>query len=80
MPPLTCPPPEPDCALHAYHRPNADERLRRAVLMEKRPPGLADLIQAEAKAARRPIAALPPASEPESLPILEYLNQKGATK
>ena len=78
--PVVCPPP-PDCPLYDQRLDyGSDEPLRRAILMERRPAGnLADLIRAEAGAARRPVAALPPASEPESLPILDYLKQKGVT-
>jgi hypothetical protein len=90
MPPLTCPPPEPvapDCPLYDQRVPYADdESLRRLILTERRryAPGLAAQIRAEAMAARppepyvrRPVAALPPAPEPQTLPI--FVRQKGAT-
>jgi len=82
--PLTCQPPEPDCALIGARINGSDEGFRRAVvravLMERRTgPDLAALIRAEALTSRRPIAALPPAPEPVSLPILDYVKQKGAT-
>jgi hypothetical protein len=76
-PPRVCPQP-PDCPLYeqrlAYGQ---DEPLRRAVLMERRRmPDLTALIRTEAaSSACRPIAALPPAPEPSSLSILDYLKE-----
>jgi hypothetical protein len=77
--PLVCPPP-PDCPLYDQRLDyGSDEPLRRAVLMEHGSrPDLAALIRAEAKASRRPVAALPPAPEPMPLPIFGHLKQKGA--
>lgn len=74
MPPRVCPPP-PDCALHAQRLSyGQDEPLRRAILTERRTtPKLADLIRAERLQADSPQAALPPASEPMPLPILDQL-------
>jgi hypothetical protein len=58
----------------------SDEPLRRAVLTERRPGlDLASLIRAEALAAGRPVAALPPAPEPFAVPNLNAHNQKGVT-
>lgn len=83
MPPLTCPPPpEPaDCPLYEQRLDyGQDEPLRRAVLMERRKlPSLANLVRAEALVSRGTVPALPPASGPESLPILDHLKQKGLT-
>lgn len=78
MPPLICPPP-PDCPLYGQRLSyGGDEPLRRAVLMEHRSgPRLADLVRAEAQAALRQPATLPPATKPTTLPILDHLNQKG---
>jgi len=77
MPPLTCPPPEPDCPLYEQRAISPEETLRRAILMERHRslPGLAALIRAEAaaqpSAPARP--ALPPASAPVPLSILNHL-------
>lgn len=82
MSPLTCPPPpQPDCPLYAQRLDcGADEPLRRAILMERRrSPGLAELVRAEAQFERPAIPILPPASEPESMPILDHLKEKGIT-
>jgi hypothetical protein len=83
MPPLTCPPPPQaaDCPLYAQRLDyGADEPLRRAVLTERRRrPDLADLIRAEAVTNGRAVPALPPASEPEPLPIINHVKQKGIT-
>jgi hypothetical protein len=86
MPPrslaLTCPsPPQAtDCPLYAQRLDyGADEPLRRAILTERRRPDLADLIRAEALTKGRAVPALPPASEPDPLPIIDHVKQKGTT-
>lgn len=79
--PLTCPPP-PDCPLYGQRLDyGADEPLRRAVLADKgrRKPDLADLIRAEAAAKGSAVPALPPAPEPDPLPIINHVKQKGIT-
>ena len=75
MTPLVCPqPPEPDCPLYDQRVHSPDETLRRAILMERGSRvDLAALVRAEALRVRRPIAALPPASEPVPLPISSHL-------
>lgn len=79
-PPRVCPQP-PDCPLYDRRLAYAeDESLRRAVLMERRRPGLADLLRDDVKTlpvAPHP-AALPPARESLSLLSIE-LQQEGNT-
>jgi hypothetical protein len=72
-PPRVCPRP-PDCPLYDQRVYSPDEALRRAILMERRSHiDLAALVRAEALRVRRPVAALPPASEPVPLPISSHL-------
>jgi hypothetical protein len=86
MPPLVCPPPKtvsaaPDCPLYEDRLPySADEPLRRAILMERPGPDLADLIRAEPVPASEPAASSPPAAlpapEPMPSPILDQLRKE----
>lgn len=68
-PPLVCPPP-PDCPLHD-RRVNygVDEPLRRAVLTERRRPGLTDLIHAEALTNNNGGKDRPARPVPKELPL-----------
>jgi hypothetical protein len=92
-PPLTCPRPDPaidqaalkDCGLYAQRALTADERLRRAVLAERRQmPGLAALVRAEAGQGRPvgpvPAEVLPSRQLPPSAasPVVFAPTQKGA--
>jgi len=88
-PPQICPPP-PDCPLYAQRVDyGPDEPLRRAILTEKKRPGLGELVWADMnRAYQRPICPLPtrPSPPQPALPeaqarpsILDHLTQKGAT-
>jgi hypothetical protein len=81
-PPLTCPPPQPedrDCPLYDARLDlvSDDAALRRLIVRERHKvaPSLSTLIRAEATApvSRPPLAALPPAAEPDPLPIPDHL-------